>query len=59
MEEECFDFGVNIGIDNSRDSNLHENELDKIIIETKPANTKRITSWGIVKYKKWTLKKIL
>ena len=40
MEEDCF--GVNIDIDNSQDSNLGENELDKIIIETKPAKIKKV-----------------
>ena len=40
MEEDCF--GVNIGIDNSQDSNLGENELDKIIIEIKPAKIKKV-----------------
>ena len=45
MEEERFDFGVNIDIDNSQDSNLDENELNKIIIEAKPAKRKRSTSF--------------
>ena len=40
MEEDCF--GVNIDIDNSQDSNLGENKLDKIIIETKPAKIKKV-----------------
>ena len=51
MEEELFDFGVDIGIDNSQDSSLDENELDKIIIEAKLTNTKIRTSWGIVNLK--------
>ena len=37
------DFSVNIDIDNSQDWNLDENELDKIIIEAKPVNTRRNT----------------
>ena len=49
-EEERFDFGVNIDIGNGQDLNLDENELDKIIIEAKPANTKKSTTWGIVKF---------
>ena len=51
MKEEPFDFGVNIDIGNSQDSNLDENELEKIIIEAKPANIKRSASCGIVKLK--------
>ena len=34
---------MNIDIDNSQDWNLDENELDKIIIEAKPVNTRRNT----------------
>ena len=48
---------MNIDFDNSQDSKFDENELDKLIIEAKPANTKRSTSWGIVKFKKWKLKR--
>ena len=50
MEEERFDFVVNIDIDNSQDSNHYEIELGKIKTEAKPANTKRNTSWGIMKF---------
>ena len=49
--------GCGIDYDNSQSSNLDENELDKIIIEAKPANTTRSTSWGIVKFEKWILKR--
>ena len=38
MEEERFDFDVNIDINYSQESNLDENELEKIINEAKPAN---------------------
>ena len=38
MEEERFGFDVNIDINYSQDSNLDENELEKIINEAKPAN---------------------
>ena len=58
--EERFDFSVNIDFDNNQDSKFDENELDKIIIEAKPAvqkKYKRSTSWGIVKFKKWKLKR--
>ena len=33
---------MNIDIGNGQDLNLDENELDKIIIEAKPANTKKV-----------------
>ena len=50
MEEERFDFAVNIDIDNSQESNLDENELDKIIIAAKPANTKKVQVVMTCKY---------
>ena len=46
MEEERFDLGVNIDIDNSQEQNLDKNESNKIIIKAKTANTKKVQCYN-------------
>ena len=50
MEEERFDLGVNIDIDNSQEPNLDKNESNKIIIKAKTANTKKYNAIMACKY---------
>ena len=50
-----FDFGVEIP--SSQDSNLDENELDNIITQSKPENTKKCTNWGFHKFQRWAEKR--
>ena len=50
MEEEGFDLGVNIDIDNSQEPNLDKNESNKIIIKAKTANTKKYNAIMACKY---------
>ena len=54
METENFNFGVELS---SQESNLDESELDKLVIESKPENTKKCTSWGLMKLQKWSAKR--
>ena len=46
MEEERFDLGVNIDIDNSQEPNLDKNKSNKIIIKAKTANTKKVQCYN-------------
>ena len=55
MESGNFDFGIQLL--SSQESNLDDNELDNIIIDSKPTNTKKCTNWGCLKLKKWAEKR--
>ena len=55
MESENFDFGIQLLL--SQESNLDDNELDNIIIDSKPTDTKKCTNWGCLKLKKWAEKR--
>ena len=46
MEEERFDLGVNIDIDNSQEPNLDKNESNKTITKAKTANTKKVQCYN-------------
>ena len=45
----CFDFGVDIDVD-SQDSQSNEEELDKLVEDSKAKNTKKCTTWGLKKF---------
>ena len=51
-----FDFGVDIDVD-SQDSQLNEEELDKLVEDSKAKNTKKCTTWGLKKFFQWSTKR--
>ena len=53
--ENNFSFGVSYS--NSQSSNLDEQELDKLVIDSEPENTKRGTAWGYSKFGRWLEKR--
>lgn len=53
-KENNFQFGV---FSNSQNSDLDEQELDKLVIDSKPENTKRSTAWGYSKFARWMEKR--
>ena len=57
------DFGINynlnsdVDISSWQESNLDVYKLDEIVEQSKAANTKKCTSWGITKLRKWAMKR--
>ena len=52
-----FEFGINLS--SSQDSNLSEGEMNGMVEESKAQSTKRATSWGMNKFKKWLDKRAI
>ena len=38
---------------NSQTSNLDEKDLDRLVLDSKPENTRKSTNWGFSKFKSW------
>ena len=43
----------------SQSSDLDEKELDKLVLDSKPENTKKYTNWGFSKFKAWMEKRYI
>ena len=62
MEEEkkTVDFQFEVAFvdpSSSQQSDLDEADLDKLVLDSKPENTKKCTSWGISKFNSWMEKR--
>ena len=42
---------------NSQNSDLSETQLDKIVLDSGSASTKRSTDWGIRRFRGWCMKR--
>lgn len=41
----------------SQESNLDEKDLDRLVLDSKPENTRKSTKWGFSKFKSWMEKR--
>ena len=52
-----FELNITMSSDSSQNSDMTEDQLDKMVNDTRPKSTQRSTDWGIRKFQVWCEKR--